>query len=175
MPYEWLRRHDGAPAHAGAFALDGTFAELRLWPHRSLTNRGFATFIGATCALFLVPLVGLLGQPALWAILPFILLAVGGTWLAIRRSDRDRSLSEVMQLSPERLTVIRRDRDGRERKWETNPYWVSVRLHATAGPVPNYLTLKGTDREVELGAFLSEAERLQLRDELSRALAGLAV
>jgi len=32
--------------------------------------------------------------------------------------------------------------------------------------VPNYLTLKGEGREVELGAFLSEAERIALKDEV---------
>jgi uncharacterized membrane protein len=37
--------------------------------------------------------------------------------------------------------------------------------------VPNYLTLKGNGREVEIGAFLSEPERLTLRRELMAALA----
>jgi uncharacterized membrane protein len=35
--------------------------------------------------------------------------------------------------------------------WEANPYWVRVALHAKGGPVPNYLTLSGGGREVELG------------------------
>ena len=46
-------------------------------------------------------------------------------------------------------------------------------LHPTAGPVPNYLTLQGGPREVELGAFLSEEERLALRDEVQAALVRL--
>jgi uncharacterized membrane protein len=36
--------------------------------------------------------------------------------------------------------------------------------------VPNYLTLKGEGREVELGAFLSEAERIALREDLQDRL-----
>ena len=48
---------------------------------------------------------------------------------------------------------------GKRQDWEANPYWLRVTLHETDGPVPNYLTLKGDGREVELGAFLSEDER----------------
>jgi uncharacterized membrane protein len=39
--------------------------------------------------------------------------------------------------------------------------------------VPNYLTLKGEAREVELGAFLSEEERVTLSEELQQKLAAL--
>jgi uncharacterized membrane protein len=49
---------------------------------------------------------------------------------------------------------------------------VRLTVHKTGGPVPQYLTLKGNGREVELGAFLTEAERLTLADELNAALAG---
>lgn len=43
-------------------------------------------------------------------------------------------------------------------------------LHATGGPVPQYLTLKGEGREVELGAFLTEAERKLLAAEITERL-----
>ena len=46
-------------------------------------------------------------------------------------------------------------------------------LHSTGGPVPNYLTLQGGPREVELGAFLSQDERVALRAEVQAALARL--
>jgi len=46
-------------------------------------------------------------------------------------------------------------------------------LHPTAGPVPNYLTLQGGPREVELGAFLSEDERVALKAEVQVALTRL--
>lgn len=46
-------------------------------------------------------------------------------------------------------------------------------LHVKDGPVPNYVTLKGNSREVEIGAFLSEEERKQLHRDLLAALTGV--
>ncbi len=41
------------------------------------------------------------------------------------------------------------------------------------GPVPNYLTLKGSGHEIELGAFLSPQERITLRQDIETALRNL--
>lgn len=160
MPYEWLPKSGGE-------------ARLHLWPYRSLTPRGFVAFIAITCAMLAIPLVGILGSKALWGLLPFMALAVGGVWLALNRSWQAGDIAEDLSLSPDRAILRHRDSTGREQQWEANPYWVSVHLHPTGGPVPNYLTLRGGDREVEIGRFLSEDERVALARELTDALAGL--
>ena len=150
MPYRWT---------------DDT-RELTLWPHRSMTNTGFVTFIGATSAFLAVPLLATLGSPVLWAILPFMAVAVGGVWLALNRSDRDARMTEVLTLSPQKVALVRREAKGEIRTWDANPYWVSVHLHPGEKPVEKYLTLRGNGREVELGAFLSPDERQTLYGEL---------
>lgn len=160
MPYEWLPP-------------DGDPQRLQLWPHRSLTQRGFVWFVGLTAALIGLPLVVHLGTPVLWALLPFLLAAIRAIWFALRKNGRDRDIVEVLTLSPTRVTLTRHGPKGRRQDWEANPYWLRVTLHPTGGPVPNYLTLKGEGREVELGAFLSEEERVALHGELITRLAGL--
>lgn len=160
MPYEWLPPESGED-------------RLQLWPHRSLTQRGFVWFIGATAALIAVPLVGILGSPVLWALLPFLLGTIWAIWFALRKNGRDRDIVEDLRLSSKRITLVRHGPKGRRQDWEANPYWVRVTLHETGGPVPNYLTLKGDGREVELGAFLSEDERIALRGELQSRLRSL--
>ncbi|MCU0905697.1 MAG: DUF2244 domain-containing protein [Tabrizicola sp.] len=160
MPYEWLPP-------------DGAERRLQLWPHRSLTQRGFVWFIGVTAVLIAVPLLGLLGNPVLWALLPFLLAAIWAIWFALRKNGRDRDIVEDLRLAPGRVTLVRLGPKGKRQEWEANPYWLRVTLHETGGPVPNYLTLKGDGREVELGAFLSEDERIALQDELRVALAKL--
>lgn len=158
MPYEWLPH-------------DGPERRLRLWPYRSLSARGFVWFVGGTAVLISAPLFAVLGTRVLWGLLPFLAAAVAGIWWALARSWRDGELTEVLTLAPGRMTLVRRAPDGAEQRWEANPYWVAVRLYPTGGTVPQYLTLKGEGREVELGAFLTEEERVALAGEIRGALA----
>lgn len=159
MPYEWLPPTTDIPAR------------LRLWPYRSLRPAGFVWFIALTAALIAVPLLTALASPVFWGLLPFVVATLVALWWGLQRSNRDRSLTEDLILSPDLARLIRQEPRGRRREWQANPYWVQVHLHRTGGPVPNYLTLRGAGREVEIGAFLSEAERLRLHGELLRALA----
>ena len=179
MPYEWMTRQEKAPDRSGAFsaspaALPGESPAFRLhlWPHRSLPRRGFVGFIAATCLMISLPLLAVLGSPVLWMLLPFPALAVTGIWLALNRSYRDGEIVEELTLWPDRLTLLRHGPRGRRQEWQANPHWVSLKLHPSGGPVPNYLTLRGGPREVEIGAFLSEEERLSLHGELQSAMAG---
>ena len=158
MPYEWFPPKDGA-------------ARLHLWPHRSLNQRGFVWFIGLTAALIAVPLFGVIGSPVVWALLPFLLAAIWGIWFALRKNGRDRDIVEDLHLSAGRMTLVRHGPGAKRQDWEANPYWVRLTLYPTGGPVPQYLTLKGDGREVELGAFLSENERIALREDLTTRIA----
>lgn len=164
MPYELIRT---APDTPGAVLL-----EARLRPHRSLPLTGFVWFIGGTAALFLVPLLAVIGSPVLWALLPFLLGTLWAIWWALRRSYRDGELTEVLTLTADRIALVRQPPSGDPLTWEANPYWVRVTLRAD-GPVPDYLTLKGADREVELGAFLAPEERKALAADLREALGRL--
>lgn len=170
MPYRW-EKPDKALDPSGALSLP---VVLQLWPHRSLTPRGFVSFIGASAALLAFPLLALLGTPALWVIFAFAAASIAGIWAALTRNNRDRAVSEQLFLWRDRIILTHRDGQGREQTWSANPYWVRVTLHPTGGPVPAYLTLKGQDREVELGAFLTPEERRALADELRARLAGLS-
>jgi uncharacterized membrane protein len=57
------------------------------------------------------------------------------------------------------------------KEWECNRYWTKVLKYEAEGPVPHYVTLRGEGREVEIGAFLSEEERIALFDDLNRSFA----
>ena len=160
MPYEY-RKNTAAETH------------LHLWPHRSLGPQGFVWFIGGTAALIALPLLGLLGTPALWGLLPFVAAALGGIWWALRRNSRDRAIVETLTLTRTEIRLSQQSPDGRRSDWQANPHWVTVTLHPTGGPVPNYLTLRGNNREVELGAFLAEEERIALAPDLRARLAAL--
>ena len=160
MPYEWL------PPSG-----DDT-QRLHLWPYRSLPRRGMVWFIGGTATLIALPLLVLLGSPVLWGLLPFLLLTVWGIWAALNRSFKDAEILEDLRLGRDEISLTRHDRKGRHH-WQANPHWVRVNLHKTKGPVPDYLTLTGNSREVELGAFLPPEDRVALDIDLRKRLAAL--
>lgn len=146
---------------------------LTLWPHQALGPRGLVGFISITAVMFLLPLASQLGHPGLWVLLPFLTLALAGVWAALARNHKDRLITEVLTLTPTLVTLTRTGPRGKRQSWEANPHWVRLTLHPTAGPVPQYLTLTGNQREVELGAFLTEEERVALKQDLERRLARL--
>ena len=159
MPYEWTTRDDQSRK-----------VQLSLWPHRSLPRRGFVAFILATFAMITIPLYPLLGTFALWGVLPFLLLATAGLWWGLERSYRDADLREDLTIDQTQVHLRRQDPDGRVREWACNSYWARVVMHPAGGPVAHYITLKGAEREVEIGAFLSEDERKVLYGEILQAL-----
>jgi uncharacterized membrane protein len=178
MPLQWLQDDDEAPDPSGASCSSGIppcepDARLVLWPHRSLDPRGFVWFISLTAVLLAVPLVPLLGTPVLWGLLPFLLGALAMVWFALRRSWQDRTIHEILTMGRSRIHLARHEPHRPARTWQANPHWVSVHLHAKGGPVDNYVTLRGGGREVEIGAFLSEDERLELWQQLQTALTRL--
>ncbi|MEM6589259.1 MAG: DUF2244 domain-containing protein, partial [Pseudomonadota bacterium] len=98
------------------------------------------------------------------------ILSVAGIWFALERSYRDGRLHEELTIDAEEIHLTRISPNGRLQEWECESYWAKAQMHKTGGPVPNYVTLSGKGREVEIGSFLSEDERVSLFGELSDAL-----
>lgn len=153
MPYEWLPPSDGT-------------RRLHLWPYRSLPRRGMVWFIGGTAALVALPLLVLVGSPVLWGLLPFLLATIAAIWWALERSFRDGEIVEDLILTCDQISLTRHGPRGLRADWQANPHWVKLAVHASGGPVADYLTLSGGGREVELGAFLTDVERRELAADL---------
>ena len=176
MPVEW-KTTKGAPADAGAPLPSGhgqaePACALYLRPNRSLSDRGFAQMIGFAALGLALPLLALLGTPVLWGLLPFMLGTLWLLWVAVRRNTADGALCEEVLLWPDLIRVIRHNPRAPDQTWQANPYWTRLKLRED-GPVEKYLTLEGAGREIELGAFLSPEERVELHAELGRRIARL--
>jgi len=173
MPTVWIYA-EKAPVQSGAFSdCKGDtppLAQATLRPNRSLSRSGFAWLLVILWGVLLIPLIPLLGKAALWVMLPFLLSALVALWYSIDRNNRDGELTETLCLWRDKITVTRTGPRQPSQEWAANPYWVSVAIKPKGGPVDQYLTLKGGNREIELGAFLSPQERITLRDDLENAL-----
>ncbi|GAA6207123.1 DUF2244 domain-containing protein [Cognatishimia sp. WU-CL00825] len=157
MPYHWTDTPAGPVV-------------LTLQAHRSLPRRGFAAVILIISVMFALPLLAFSGKAAFWWLLPFFIAAVWALWAALRRSYRDGYVSEQLTRDADILTLTHRPARGAAQSWDCNIYWVRAEIHKTDGPVPQYITLSGKGRQVELGRFLSEDERVALFVELNQYL-----
>jgi len=161
MPYEWTPE---------PIKKDANWT-LCLWPYRSLLRKDFVLFMSATALVIALPLITVLGTAILWGLLPFFAIMFAGLWYALHVSYRRGEILEELTASQVTVSLTRFNPNGTTQTWNAKRYWASVHLHPTDGPVPNYVTLRGGDREVEIGSFLDPAERLALYDGLKRALA----
>ncbi|WP_069299221.1 DUF2244 domain-containing protein [Neptunicoccus sediminis] len=148
---------------------DPPLFDRHLKAHRSLSNQGFVITIAFTAAALALPLMAFLGTLALWTLLPYLAAALTALWYFIRRNDHDGTLQEHIRIWPDLIAVHRQNPRSADQYWMANPYWVTTRRRNTK-TVENYLTLKGQGREIELGAFLTSAERITLDEEITAQL-----
>ena len=160
MPYVWNETDHPCPAQ-----------QLRVWPYNALSASGFAAMILGFYFFAAMPLVAVLGSKVFWGLLPFVLAATGALWFGLRKNQADRKIVETLTITADQTDLHRQIPGKPAQDWQANTYWVTPVLHRTGGPVPNYVTLKGGGREVEIGAFLSEDERKALYGELQERLA----
>jgi uncharacterized membrane protein len=157
MPYVWSKQEESNQC-------------LELWPYSSLPTRGFAIFILITFLMLNFPLYTLLGTKYFWVIFTFLFITLFAVWYALRKNYNDRNILEKLTITEKFCQLTRQNPDGSHQSWECNSYWTKVSLHESGGPVPNYITLSGSGRVVEIGSFLSEPERKNLYGELVRTI-----
>ncbi len=145
--------------------------QVTLWPNRSLGRVGFRNTMLIVIIGISIPMVPLIMAAHSWKVLPFGIAPVALLYFFLKRNYRDGHLQETLRLWDDLITVERTDPDGTTHRWHANPYWVRLRLRDQ--PVENYLTLKGNNREIELGAFLSPEERANLKTQIEDALRAL--
>lgn len=141
-----------------------------LWPHRSMSRRGFRYMIVLSSVLMSIPLYGIIGTAAFWIVGAFVIVDLALLFGLIGLTYRSGRVREIVELWPDRLRVERIEPNGERRIWEANPHWVKISLHDTR-KIPSYLVLSSSGREVELGAFLTPQERRSLAADLRQGIA----
>ncbi len=143
--------------------------DVTLWPNQSLTGQGLIWFLGISAGFLILPLIGIAGTAVFWGLIPFLALAFGGMWLAIRRNRANLRITEELKIWRDEVRVERREPGGQILRWQAEPLRVRIKLHKDQR-IEDYLTLSGSGREIELGAFLAPEERVELAEEIEAAL-----
>lgn len=143
-----------------------------LKPYRSLSPRGYAALLmvfGATCFLS-----GLLfWSIGAWPIAGFFGLDILILQFAFRMNYRSARACEIVEMTPEHLTVRRIAANGRSEDFDFNPYWAKLEVdrHEEWGIVRMALASHG--RRLSIGSFLNPDDRESFARAFSKALASV--
>ena len=148
-----------------------TFLRMRLAPNRSLDSNGTKiVFLLIACG-FLLPIIPFIGSPIGTTLTIFSGLTFYLFLIMLQRNFQQGNTFEEIFISKSKIVVVHQEKNKKQKTWEGNPYWTKVTLDINNPKLKNYLTLAGKGRHIELGAFLSPDERIQLRDKIQNALA----
>lgn len=142
--------------------------DVVLYPNRSLPPAGFAALMAAIVLLSAAIGAGFMMVGA-WPVTGFLGLDVLLLYLAFRWNYRESRRAEFVRLDRDGLMVRRLDPDGRSQSWRFEPYWVRVALEQ-AGRHDRRLVLRSHGRQLAIGAFLTQDERVELAHALEAAL-----
>lgn len=171
------RRQDSRRDQAGTGDPNGSnrelfaeplFLDAVVYPHRSLSRRGFLALMAAICACSVAVGMAFFLMGA-WPVVGFLGLDVLIVYVAFRLNFRAARAYETLRLTRERLEVTKIDPRGRRRQAEMEPTWLAVDMDDP----PNRrskLILRSRGRTLEIGTFLTPSEKLDLARTLRRAL-----
>jgi uncharacterized membrane protein len=98
-----------------------------LRPHRSLGPKGFLILMGALSGVSFATGLAFTLMGA-WPVFAFFGLDVALVYLAFKLSYRSGRAYEMVELTPDALTLTRVDPAGRRQTVDFIPYWVRVEL-----------------------------------------------
>ena len=145
--------------------------KIRLAPNRSLDSQGTKVVFAVVACGFLLPIIPFIGSPIGTTLTIFSGLTFYLFLTLLQRNFQQGSTFEEILISKNKIIVVHQEKNKEQMTWECNPYWTKVHLDINNPKLKNYLTLAGKGKYIELGAFLSPDERLELRDKIQNALA----
>ncbi|MFT0862473.1 DUF2244 domain-containing protein [Ancylobacter sp. G4_0304] len=147
-----------------------TLYQTSLRPHRSLDQRGFLIVMIIVGAISVVCGTAFLLMGA-WPVFGMFGLDVLLIYVAFRVSFRSARAREDIRVTPSLISVRKVDPAGRADEARMNPLWTRLdkELHEDFGL--QRLTLHSRREAVVVGGFLHTAQREELAEGLSAALA----
>jgi uncharacterized membrane protein len=145
------------------------FFERVLFPHRSLSSRGFHLVMGILGMISLGVGIGFLSIGA-WPVIGFFGLDVALVYLAFRLNYRSARQSETIRLAGDAFMVERVSVRGKRRSWRFHPFWLKVILEERPD-ASNRLLVASHGRSLVIGDFLSSTLRRDLAATIREALA----
>ncbi len=144
------------------------YFDLELSPGRSLSRQQFRRLVGGVALLFALMSVRFLFLGA-WLILPFMLADVALLAWAMHASFRSARQSEHLRLDTAGMELVHINPAGRARRTRIEAAGAAVELEPLR-PRGNRLWITNDGQRIEIGHFLSSAERAEIAPVIARGL-----
>ena len=148
-----------------------TLLRMRLFPNRSLGMNGTKVVFGIIACGFLLPIMPFIGSPVGTTLTIFSGMTFYLFLSLLQINFQQGNTFEEILISKDKIIVVHQEKNKEKKTWEGNPYWTRVNVDTHNPRLKNYLTLAGSGKYIELGAFLSPDERIELGDKIQNALA----
>ena len=144
--------------------------QITIWPHRSLSPKGFAIVMGVLAGfLFLIGLGFFLAGA--WPVIGFLGLELLVVWGAFKLNYRAACHRETIHTTTEELMVESQTPAGKRAKKSFPIGWLHVSLSPSESPVMSSrdqqkIILSSHGDQTEIGKYLHPAEKAGLSREL---------
>ena len=144
--------------------------QITIWPHRSLSPKGFAIVMGVLAGfLFLIGLGFFLAGA--WPVIGFLGLELLVVWGAFKLNYRAACHRETIHTTTEELMVESQTPAGKRTKKSFPIGWLHVSLSPSESPVMSSrdqqkIILSSHGEQTEIGKYLHPAEKAGLSREL---------
>ncbi len=143
---------------------------VRYQPHRSLGPRGFMVVMAIIAGISFVCGLAFLMMGA-WPVFGLFGLDVLAIWWGFRLNFRAARACEEITVTPSVIRLRHVTADGTEYREELNPLWTRLTCDEIEDFGVQRLALEARGRPYVIGSFLHTAQREELAQSLSRALA----
>ena len=140
-------------------------------PNRSLSSEGTLVVFAILAIGLIIPIVPFLGSEIGITLTLFSGVTFYLFLFFLGKSFQSGQLYEEIKISSGKIEITHKEKNKKKLTWEGNPFWTKVVMEDKANKVENYLTIQEKGHYIELGAFLSPEERLNLKYEIQNALA----
>lgn len=147
------------------------FLKVKLFPNRSLGASGTKLVFVLIAFGFLLPIIPFIGSSVGTTLTIFSGLTFYLFLTLLQKNFQHGQMFEEISISRNKVIVVHKEKNSAEQTWEGNPYWTKVNIDLNNPRLENYLTLVDKGQHIELGAFLSPKERIELGQKIENALA----
>ncbi|MGC6516992.1 MAG: DUF2244 domain-containing protein [Candidatus Puniceispirillaceae bacterium] len=144
------------------------FDIITLWPHRSLSRRGFTILVLILAGLaFLIGLgFFLIGA---WPVIGFMGLELAVLYFAFHLNYRDGKTAEQVLIHEKGVDVVTIAPNGTHKAQSFDSHWLTAELIANRGKRKT-LALRHHHHHHEIGAFLPPSEKPAIKDLINERL-----